>query len=371
VGASAALALGRQGLRVALVERELPQPPSETWDTRIYAISPASRAFLAGEGAWQGIDPSRVQPVYRMDVAGDAAGAIRLDAYDSGVENLATIVESGGVPFALWQALEGQGNVVLYCPAVIEALDMGSPVSRLTLSDGRVLETELVVGAHGAASRIREWAGLSATSKAYAQHGVVANFECERPHRGTAFQWFFDDDILAWLPLPGNRLSMVWSTPMVRSDELIAMDASALADEVQRAGNARLGALRALTPAAAFPLRLLRVQTPVAAGVVLIGDAAHGVHPLAGQGVNLGFGDAEALVAELVKQHRHARCGDVRLLNAYARQRAEPVRRIQAVTHGLHHLFADDRAAWLRNVGMQGIDRLAPLKAALVHEAMS
>ena len=426
VGAAAALALGRQGLRVALIERQPPdttihglQPaermgngaavgnpsasplrgesrtplvghvPDETWDTRIYAISPASQRFLERLGAWKQMDAGRIQPVYRMDVVGDAAGAIRLDAYEAGVSHLAAIVESGRLQHALWQALQADGNVEIHCPAAIESIEWDEPCSRLTLEDGRLLEAELVVGADGAASRIRELAGLNSTLTPYGQSGVVANFECEHPHRGTAYQWFFDSDILAWLPLAGhttprglqptvdrsplgeNRLSMVWSTPSAHADALLALEATALADAVRRAGHNRLGELRLLTPAAAFPLRLIRVQTTVAPGVALIGDAAHGVHPLAGQGVNLGFGDAEVLAEVLAQQHRHSRCGDVRILNAYARQRAEPVQRMQALTHGLHHLFADPRAAWLRNAGMKCVNQLPPLKAALVREAMS
>ena len=370
VGAAAALALGRQGLRVALVERQPPQVPDETWDTRIYAISPASQRFLERLGAWQRMDASRVQPVYRMDVAGDTSGAIRLDAYEAGVSHLAAIVESGRLQHALWQALQADGNVALHCPAAIESIEWGEPHAQLKLADGSALEAELIVGADGAASRIREWAGLGSTLTPYGQSGVVANFECERPHRGTAFQWFFDSDILAWLPLTGNRLSMVWSTRGEHADELIALDAAVLAEKVQAAGHDRLGALRLLTPAAAFPLRLIRVDSVVAPGVALIGDAAHGVHPLAGQGVNLGFGDAEALV-EVLARHRRTRCGDVRVLQTYARLRAEPVRRMQALTHGLHHLFADSRAAWLRNAGMTIVNQLPPLKAALVRGAMS
>ncbi|MDP1529275.1 MAG: UbiH/UbiF family hydroxylase [Rhodoferax sp.] len=369
VGAAAALALGRQGLRVALVERQPPHIPDETWDTRIYAISPASQRFLERLGAWQRMGASRIQPVYRMDVAGDIRGAIRLDAYEAGVSHLAAIVESGRLQHALWQALQADGNVALHCPAAIESIEWGEPHSHLKLADGSVLQAELIVGADGAASRIREWAGLNSTLTPYGQSGVVANFECERPHRGTAFQWFFDSDILAWLPLTGNRLSMVWSTQSAHADELIALDAAALAEKVQAAGHDRLGDLRLLTPAAAFPLRLIRVDSVVAPGVALIGDAAHGVHPLAGQGVNLGFGDAEALV-EVLAQHRRSRCGDERVLQAYARQRAEPVRRMQALTHGLHHLFADKRAAWLRNAGMNIVNQLPPLKAALVRAAM-
>jgi len=163
---------------------------------------------------------------------------------------------------------------------------------------------------------------------------------------------------------------MVWSTRSSHADELVALDAATLAERVRAAGHDRLGALHPLTPAAAFPLRLIRVESTVAPGVALIGDAAHGVHPLSGQGVNLGFGDAEALTVVLA-QHRRGGSGDLRVLQRYARERAEPVQRMQALTHGLHHLFADQRAAWLRNTGMKLADQVPPLKAALVREAMS
>lgn len=371
VGTAAALALGRQGVRVALVERQPPATPTDTWDTRIYAISPAPQRFLERIGAWLRLDADRIQPVYRMDVTGDAHGTIRLDAYESGVSHLATILESGRLQHALWQAIEADGNVALHCPAAIESLDRDGASTRLTLADGTTLEADLVVGADGAASRIREWAGLTSTLTPYGQSGVVANFECERPHRGTAFQWFFDSDILAWLPLGGNRMSMVWSTRTAHADELLALDGVALADKVRAAGHDRLGELRLLTPAAAFPLRLIRVDAVVAPGVALIGDAAHGVHPLAGQGVNLGFGDAEILVDVLARRPARSYCGDVRVLQRYARERAEPVRRMQALTHGMHHLFADTRAGWLRNAGMRIVDHLPPMKAVLVREAMS
>ena len=369
VGAATALALGRQGLRVALVERQPPQTPDDAWDTRIYAISPAHQRFLEGLGAWQRMDAGRVQPVYRMDVAGDASGAIRLDAYQAGVSHLAAIVESGRLQHALWQAIEADGSVALHCPATIETVARDGATVRLTLAGGAVLETELLVGADGAASRIRDWAGLASTLIPYGQSGVVANFACERPHHGTAFQWFSGGDILAWLPLTRNCMSMVWSTPTAHADELAALDAETLTEKVRAAGHDRLGAMRLLTPAAAFPLRLIRVESPVASGVALVGDAAHGVHPLSGQGVNLGFGDAEALV-EVLARHRRTP-GDLRVLQAYARLRAEPVKRMQAITHGLHHLFAEDRAGWLRNAGMSLVDHLPPLKAALVREAMA
>lgn len=369
VGAAAALALARRGLRVALVERA-PPPPDETLDVRVYAISPASERFLATLGAWQRLDPARVQPVYRMDVAGDARGTLRLDAYEAGTAQLAQIVESRRLQHALWEAIAADGEVDVRCPATIAGLERDGDDIRVTLADGRTLLAQLLVGADGAASPVRDWAGLATQVTPYGQHGVVAHFECARPHRGTARQWFFGGDVLAWLPLPGTRVSMVWSTPAAHADALLALDPEALAAAVQAAGHDALGTMRPLTAAAAFPLQRLRVEAPCAPGVALVGDAAHGVHPLAGQGVNLGFGDVAALAAALAAQPR-ARCGDLRVLRSYARARAEPVARMQALTHGLHHLFADARGGWLRNAGMSVVDRLPPLKAALVQEAMS
>lgn len=370
VGAATALALARQGLRVALIEQRPPDVPDASWDTRIYAVSPASQRFLERLGAWQKMDAARIQPIYRMDVAGDRHGAVRLDAYEAGVSHLAAIVESGRLQDALWRAIEADGSVAVHCPAAIEALDRSEDSTRVALADGTVLEADLVVGADGAASRIREWAGLAAQVTPYGRSGVVANFDTERPHHGTAFQWFSGGGILAWLPLPGNRVSIVWSTEASSAAALMALPASELSEKVRAAGGDRLGALRLLTSPAAFPLRLIRVESPIAPGVALVGDAAHGVHPLAGQGVNLGFGDAEALV-DVLARHRRASLGDPELLRRYARARAEPVARMQGVTHGLHHLFATPRAAWLRNAGMDLVDHLPPLKAALIREAMS
>lgn len=370
VGAATALALARQGLRVALIERRPPEVPEATWDTRIYAISPASQRFLERLGAWQRMDAARIQPIFRMDVTGDRHGAVRLDAYEAGVSHLAAIVESGRLQDALWRAIEADGSVAVYCPAAIETLDRGEDSTRVILADGTVLEADLVVGADGAASRIRDWAGLAAQVTPYERSGVVANFDTERLHHGTAFQWFSGSDVLAWLPLPGNRISIVWSTETSSAAALLALPASELAEKVRAAGGDRLGALRLLTSPAAFPLRLIRVESPVAPGVALVGDAAHGVHPLAGQGVNLGFGDAEALV-DVVAQHRRASPGELGLLRRYARARAEPVARMQGVTHGLHHLFAAPRARWLRNAGMGLVDHVPPLKAALIRGAMS
>ena len=162
------------------------------------------------------------------------------------------------------------------------------------------MTARLIVGADGLRSHVRERAGIAAATKHYGQTAVVANFNCERPHLGRAFQWFHDDGgVLAWLPLPGRRVSMVWSAPEALARELLALPPEALAARVAARGRHALGAFESITPSAGFPLQLQKLPTTVAHRVALVGDAAHGVHPLAGQGVNLGFGDAEALAAVL------------------------------------------------------------------------
>lgn len=365
VGAAAALALQRLGLSVKLIERHPAAVPSEVWDSRIYAISPASEALLRELGAWQRLDAARLQAIERMDVAGDAGGRLRFDAYAAGVARLATILESNRLQYALWQAIAERDESAIECPAEVKAIEWGATFSTLHLADGATLKAELVVGADGARSRVREMAGIGHSVSPYGQAGVVANFVCEKPHRGTAFQWFRNGDVIAYLPLPNRGMSLVWSTHDAQS--LMELDPQAFAGAVEAAGEARLGRLESLTPPAAFPLSLVRVEKTVATGLALVGDAAHGIHPLAGQGVNLGFGDVAAL-AEVLSKRGLGRCGDAALLGRYARQRAYPVAEMQFAMHGLFQVF-NTGAAWPRNTGMKMLDRFGFIKSALVREA--
>jgi len=301
VGASFARALDGAGLRLALVDPGTPPPVSDDWDSRIYAISPGSAAFLASIGAWQALDTSRVQAVRRMEIFGDAPDArLTFSAYDTGVAELASIVESGRLQRALWDGLAAQRDLRRIAPARCSGLEIGEREATLALESGERITAKLVVGADGASSWVRERAGLVAVASAYGQRGVVANFACGVEHHGTAYQWFRPDGVLAYLPLPGARMSMVWSTPDEHAESLLALAPDALSAEVAEACRGVLGKLEVLTPPAAFPLQLLIAERVVASRVALIGDAAHVVHPLAGQGVNLGFGDARVL-AEVVR----------------------------------------------------------------------
>src|SRR5512134_1547641 len=215
VGASLALALRGTGLRVALVESRPPAPlPGDgSWDTRVYAISPGSAAFLETGGAWGRLDPARLGSVLEMEIRGDdSTSELRFSAYDAGVPELATILESGQLAAAIWEALRGQADLEVFCPAACASLALEESGAALTLQDGRALEAALVVGADGAESWVRGQAGIAAEPEPYGQMGVVANFAIGTPHRGIARQWFRRDGVLALLPLAGDRMSMVWST---------------------------------------------------------------------------------------------------------------------------------------------------------------
>jgi 2-polyprenylphenol 6-hydroxylase len=369
VGAAFALALRDSALRIALVESAPPRPPSEEWDSRIYAISPASVDFLIELGVWQRLDFDRIQRVERMEIHGDRTDSrLHFSAYEAGAQALAYIVESGRLQYALWQALQDT-QVELCAPVRVAELSLPGG---LRLEDGRAYTAQLIVGADGANSRVRQAADIAMTAHNYGQRGVVANFDCAEPHQESAYQWFLGDSVLALLPLPSRRVSMVWSVENARAEDLIAMEAEALCAEVERACGARLGSLKALGTAQAFPLQLMRAHRCAASGLALIGDAAHVVHPLAGQGVNLGFSDARVLARVLREREPGRSCGELGLLRRYERERAEALAAMRGVTHGLERLFSLPGAfpAWLRNTGLNCCERLPVIKTWLVRNAL-
>src|SRR5262245_44781429 len=241
-GLALAAALRGSHYSVALIESREPRP-SVGLDARIYAVSPGNAAFLAAIGVWPRLDAARMQSVSRMEVCGDGDGRIDFSAYDSGVSELAWIVESSLIQQELWETVKRQPNVQLLCPAQPASLELGADAAILKLADGRALEARLVVAADGAESWTRAAAGIAVDFKPYEQLGVVANFSCEKPHRATAFQWFRNDGILAWLPLPGNQISMVWSTPVAHGEALQKLPADELCGQVAAAGNHRLGSI--------------------------------------------------------------------------------------------------------------------------------
>ena len=374
VGLSLAAALARAGLSVALLDRAqpAPAPDPDTWDARVYAISPGSAAFLQRVGAWQALPCDRIEAIESMRIMGDAGAVLRFSAYELGERALAWIVEERALRAALLPAVHAPG-IEFVSGAHFASLSWSASEGELVLDDGRRYRGRLVVGADGLNSWVRQAAGIVAEPKSYGQQGVVANFECELAHHGCARQWFRDDgSVLAWLPLPGRRISIVWSAPDSLARELLALSNDALTARVADAGGTVLGAMRMITPPAAFPLQSLRLPTSVTHRMALVGDAAHGVHPLAGQGVNLGFGDAQVLASVLAERGPVHDPGAPILLERFARRRAEPVLAMHAVTDGLVRLFGP-RAPWLRtlrNAGLSAVDRLPIVKRALAEPAL-
>jgi len=370
-GLALACALRDTRLKIALVENRAPSR-SAGWDARVYAISPANAEFLQAIGAWKHLDAGRMAPIDAMQIIGDGGARLDFSAYASGVAQLGWILESSLMACELWENVKRQGNLTLLCPATPAALDMHTDAAQLTLTDGQVLSTRLLVGADGRDSWVRAAASLPAINTSYGERGVVANFACERPHRGIARQWFRDDGVLAWLPLAGNRISIVWSTPDAHAETLLALPADELCTRVGAAGHHELGALTPLTSATAFPLRLMRVPHTVAPRLALVGDAAHGIHPLSGHGINLGYQDAKVLANLLASTPEWQDIGDERLLRRYQRARREETLLMQSTTHLLHQLFRNHLPGLkpLRNIGMRLTNGLPIAKNLLVRYAL-
>jgi 2-polyprenylphenol 6-hydroxylase len=377
VGLALAAALARTGLSVAIVDRcsivAADAAQDATWDTRVYAISPGSAEFLHGHGVWQRIPAERVAPIEAMEVFGDDRGHVRFDAYELGERCLAWIVENRELNAAIVATVRADPSIDVLAPCVPESIAWRGDGAEVRLADGRVLTARLVVGADGVHSWARREAGMPQEARPYGQTGVVANFATELAHRGRAFQWFLGDrGVLAWLPLPGKRMSIVWSAPEPLAAELLVLEPAALAEHVAEAGGRTLGRLDIIAAPAGFPLTFLKLPSVVSHRFALIGDAAHGVHPLAGQGVNLGFGDAAVLAAVLAGRGAVGDAGAPILLERYAQRRAAPVLAMQTVTDGLVRLFgmSSPWAQMLRNRGMRAVDAVRPLKRLLAQPAL-
>lgn len=304
VGAATALMLAREGLQVALVEPKRPAAwQREARDLRVYAFAPDNARLFDELGAWSRVVAARVQP-YRGMRVWDAAGgdALAFEADALGQRQLGWIVENALLVDALWQALPAAG-VRIHCPAKIEALEQAGIGVRLQLDDGLSLDAKLAIAADGANSALREMAGIGVRKHDYAQKGLVAFVASETPHRDTCWQRFQPTGPVAFLPfaddgdagLKGRVGSIVWTLPNAEAERLRTADAGDFERELAAALGGELGAMRLLSPRAAFPLQRQLADAYVQGRVLLLGDAAHVVHPLAGQGVNLGLRDVSAL----------------------------------------------------------------------------
>lgn len=372
VGKTAALALTQSGYKTALLAQPAaPRPADLVFDTRVYALSSSSQALLERLRVWQALDHGRLAPVYDMRVYGDAHTELHFSAYQASVPQLAWIAESSLVEASLDAALRFQPNLTWF-EARAQGFDVHDDAAVLTLSSGQVLEADLVVGADGAHSWVRSQMGAKVERRDYRQTGVVANFKASLPHRETAYQWFHEGEIVALLPLPDGHVSLVWSAHTAHADELLALDPAQLAAEVERVSHGQVGTLDCVTPAAGFPLALQTVDKLIAPRVALVGDAAHLIHPLAGQGMNLGLRDVAALADAIAGKESFRNLGDTVLLRRYERSRREDIRALMVATDGLQRLFAvpGSLAKAVRNAGMAFVGAQPLVKRWLVSAAL-
>ncbi len=366
VGAALAVALAQRDFSVAVVEARVPpQAWDDGYDLRVSAITRASQRLLDNLGVWAAIVADRATPYRHMHVWDrPGIGEIHFDAADLAEPDLGHIVENRVIVRALWQAFDSAG-VDVRAPEGLRRLHADADGAVLQLDDQSEIRAGLVVAADGARSQVRDLVGIATRHEPYDQHAVVATVHAELGNRATAWQRFMRDGPLALLPLQRDHFSIVWSTHPDDAAHLVELPVDDFNARLTDASEARLGALTLQGRRAAFPLRLQHAERYVQPGVALVGDAAHVIHPLAGQGVNLGFLDAGALVDALCDGRDAGRApGALRVLRRYERARRGHNTATQLAMDGFKRLFSNDRVALslLRNVGLGTAGRIAPLR---------
>lgn len=371
-GSAAACALLSAGFSVRLIERgagAAPYQPSG-YDPRVYAISLASAALMRSLDLWDPVLNTRAAAMQRMQVWDrDAAQALKFDAGDAAADTLGWIIEHSLLAHVLWQALPAAS---LMTQTEVLATQFKEQSALLQLSNGEWLEARLVIGAEGADSPLREAAGIQTTGWSYAATAVVCHLGCELPHRGTALQRFLPSGPVALLPLADGRRSLVWSTTDADAQALLALDDADFVRHLEDAMQASAGRLSQPTRRLRFPLRLMHAERYVAPRCALVGDSAHLIHPLAGQGLNLGLADVSQLVAELGEARRAGRDWSApRILSRYERARQAENLDMLAITDALGRVFALDLPGWRRllHLGMRAVDGAAPVKQLLAARA--
>jgi len=330
---------------------------------RVSAVSPGSQAILETTGAWSAVAQNRHCAYRRMRIEDREPGAhVDFEAPAHALERLGTIVENELLRSALWETLRHHPLVRWHCPARLEAVQTSRDAIEGTLDDGTRLRATLLVAADGPGSRLRHLAGARQDVWEYGQRGLVCVVGTSRPNPATAWQRFLPTGPLAYLPLADGRSSIVWTLPSARADELLAADPADFHAALDRASEGWLGATRSSGPRAAFPLTMQLADRYVTGRIVLLGDAAHVVHPLAGQGVNLGLADAAALVEVLLEGRTAGRdLAESRQLEDWARWRRSESRLMAGGIHGLGGLFSAD---WLSPVRRFGLGLVARSWAA-------
>ncbi len=374
VGASLALALQdgarTRGWRIHLIEPFEPgheyQP---SYDARSTALSYGTRLIYQRLGLWERI-AERAEPILRIHVSERGSfGAARLDSASEGVEALGYVVENAWIGHCLWQALDDQ-VVVRHCPAEVERLEPIATGYRLSFTDGQQLECDLTVLADGGRSGLREQLGIQVSRRPYGQTALIANITPGKPHGGLAFERFTEDGPMALLPLQDDRCALVWTRSQVDAARLAQAHEAVFLAELQEAFGYRLGALQQVGARHLYPLTLIEAEEQVRSGLVVLGNAAHNLHPIAGQGYNLSVRDVEALSVALLRSD--AALGDLAMLQEYARRQRFDQRVTVGFSDQVTRLFGDSGrlVAAGRNLGLLGLDLMPAAKRWFARQAM-
>ncbi|MBA6100439.1 MULTISPECIES: 2-octaprenyl-3-methyl-6-methoxy-1,4-benzoquinol hydroxylase [Pseudomonas] len=381
VGSALALALRHSGLQILLLDggplTVKPFDAQAPFEPRVSALSAASQRILERLGAWEGIAQRRATPYSDMHVwDGSGTGQIHFSAASVHAQVLGHIVENRVVQDSLLERLH-DSDVGLLANARLEQLRRSGDDWLLTLADGRRLRAPLVVAADGAHSAVRRLAGCDTREWDYLHHAIVTSVRCSAGHQATAWQRFTDEGPLAFLPLTrgGQQdwCSIVWSTTPEQAERLMALDDAAFVQALERAFEGRLGSVLQADPRVCVPLRQRHAKRYVEHGLALVGDAAHTIHPLAGQGVNLGFLDAAVLADVLGKAcERGERLADVKVLSRYERRRMPHNLALMAAMEGFERLFQANPLPlrWLRNSGLKLVQQMPEAKAMFVRQAL-
>ena len=375
VGASFAALLKDSGLSIAVIEAgPKPQLPKE-YALRVSAINAGSDRLLRKLNAWEFIARHRLSPYYRMVVWDEgSSGSIHFDAGEYGEPYLGHIVENDLIVTALWAVLESADNIEILQGDALQKFENHQNSMDLVLASGSKIRTQLLVGADGGTSRVRQLAGIDVSSGSYDQVGIVANVQTSEPHQATAWQRFLQTGPVAMLPLADGSCSIVWSCDSAKADQLLNLDRESFERSLHDATENRLGEIKLLSDRQGFSLRYSHAHRYVTERLALVGDAAHIVHPLAGQGVNLGFADAAALAQNILRsqQQRQSDWYRYSMLRGFERWRKGENQISLSTMDTFKRIFGDTRSPVraLRGIGLDFADSFSPLKRILMGRAL-
>ena len=374
VGLAAVIALAEQGKRVVLVDaKERAGYASPTWDARIYAITPSTEAFLKTIGVWAFVDAARTNPVEAMALWREGVSdSLNLLADDANLDKLACIIENNQLMHALWERVNTL-DVTMVLGSPCANIQYQDDTVAVDLLNGQQISASLLVAADGANSFVRQQLSLATNDKDFDQIALVANYAAEKTHDNVARQWFAPHETLALLPLPQQQVSMVWALETERAKQLLSLSEESLAEQVEVQARGQLGQLKAASKTYSFPLRQITASKLIAERVVLIGDAAHQVHPMAGQGANLGFRDVMSLAKLMASSHVLQDIGDATFLRRYERDRKADVVSMNTLTSGLDYLFSSTNQLMKRlaTSSMEQLERRPSMKNVLIKQAVA